>query len=80
MALAIGKSADESMMKKFINGTGNELQYAYDADEIQSFFKFVTMSITTKTRKATEITKTIKDVKNTVNDNPDNDDNDDNDW
>ena len=47
MAMAIGEEADEEVLKQFIEGTGNELVHAEDASDIESFFKAVTMSVTT---------------------------------
>lgn len=53
MAMAIGSGADESVLKKFIAGTENPLFYAKDAASMHKFFKFVTMTVTTRTRSQT---------------------------
>jgi len=50
MAMAIGSDADEQVLKMFIEGTGHELFCAKDATQLQEFFKFVTMSVTTRTQ------------------------------
>lgn len=46
MALAIGRDADETVLKHFIEGTPHQLFYAKDAGEIPKFFQRVTMSVT----------------------------------
>lgn len=48
-ALAIGTDADKSVLGKFVS-SGNEVQEAKDASKIRSFFKFVTMSVTKRTK------------------------------
>jgi uncharacterized protein YegL len=48
MAIAIG-SADEKVLRKFIEGTENELLYAKDASQITERFKFITQTITKNT-------------------------------
>lgn len=50
MAMAIGSDADESVLKKFLVGTENPLFYAKDASSMHKFFKFVTMSVTSRSR------------------------------
>ena len=50
MAMAIGDDADEEMLGAFIAGTNNKLFHADDASQIHDFFKFVTMSVTTRTK------------------------------
>jgi len=50
MALAIGKDADKVVLKKFIEGTDHNLFSSDDAEKISEFFKYVTMSVTTRTR------------------------------
>lgn len=50
MAMAIGSDADEGVLKRFIEGTPHELFYAKNAGQLHEFFKFVTMSVTTRTR------------------------------
>lgn len=49
MALAISDEADRAMLGKFTEGTGHKLFAADTADEITSFFKFVTMSTVQRT-------------------------------
>ena len=53
MAMAIGRDADKGILGKFIEGTTNPLFEAHQASEIQRFFKFVTMSVTTRMRSST---------------------------
>jgi uncharacterized protein YegL len=50
MAMAIGADADEGVLGKFIEGTKNPLSYAENAKQLREFFKFVTMSVTIRTR------------------------------
>ncbi|MBO7486538.1 MAG: VWA domain-containing protein [Spirochaetaceae bacterium] len=50
MAMAIGSDANEAVLKRFIEGTENPLFYAKDASSMHKFFKFVTMSVTTRSR------------------------------
>ncbi len=50
MAMGIGAGADTSVLNAFIAGTENPLFEAKDAKDLQKFFKFVTMSVTTRTR------------------------------
>lgn len=50
MALAIGADADESVLGKFIEGTSYPLYYAENAKQLRDLFKFVTMSITSRTK------------------------------
>ncbi|WP_179991534.1 VWA domain-containing protein [Acinetobacter sp. YH16058] len=49
MAMAIGVSASNTVLNEFISGTENKVFTAQDASQIQEFFKFVTMSVTTRT-------------------------------
>ena len=53
MAMAIGAGADESVLGKFIAGTQNPLFYAENAKQLRDFFKFVTMSVTIRTKSQT---------------------------
>lgn len=48
MAMAIGSDANETVLKRFIEGTENPLFYAKYASSMHKFFKFVTMSVTTR--------------------------------
>lgn len=48
MAMAIGTEASNSVLNQFISGTENKVFTAQDAKQIQEFFKFVTMSVTTR--------------------------------
>ena len=50
MAMAIGSEASNSVLNEFISGTENKVFTAQDASQIQEFFKFVTMSVTTRTK------------------------------
>ena len=53
MAMAIGADADEAVLGKFIEGTTNQLFYAENAKQLRDFFKFVTMSVTIRTKSQT---------------------------
>ena len=48
MAMAIGTCADDVVLNKFIQGSQNPLFFAKDAASLHKFFKFVTMSVTTR--------------------------------
>ena len=48
MAMAIGKEANQEVLKRFIEGTENPLFFAKDASSLHKFFKFVTMSVATR--------------------------------
>jgi uncharacterized protein YegL len=51
MALGIGSEADESVLQAFVDGTDNaKVFHAEDAAGIADFFKFVTMSVTTRSK------------------------------
>jgi len=50
MALAIGKDANQSVLKKFINGCENPLFFAEDAENIIENFKKITLSVTQRTK------------------------------
>jgi uncharacterized protein YegL len=50
MALAVGGDTDMSMLNRFVAGTGHEVFTTDQADGIVKFFKFVTMSVVTRTR------------------------------
>lgn len=52
IALAIGSDADESMLQAFLGDPAKKVFHAEDARKIRSFFKFVTMSVGTRTRSA----------------------------
>ena len=53
MAMAIGANADEGVLSRFIEGTKNSLFYAENAKQLRDFFKFVTMSVTIRTKSQT---------------------------
>lgn len=50
MAMAIGSDASNSVLNEFVSGTENKVFTAQDSSQIQEFFKFVTMSVTTRTQ------------------------------
>ena len=50
MAMAIGRDANETVLKCFIKGTPHELFYAENAGQIHEFFQRVTMSVTMRTQ------------------------------
>lgn len=49
MAMAIGSEVSNSVLNEFVSGTENKVFTAQDASQIQEFFQFVTMSVTTRT-------------------------------
>ena len=49
MAMAIGSDASNNVLNQFVSGTENKVFTAQDASQIKEFFKFVTMSVTTRT-------------------------------
>ena len=53
MALAIGRDADEGVLGKFVQGTTNPLFHAENAAKLKDFFKFVTMSVTVRSKSRT---------------------------
>lgn len=69
MAMAIGSEASNAVLNEFISGTEYKVFTAQDASQIQEFFKFVTMSVTTRTNnqnaniipKSEEIDKLIEE-------------------
>lgn len=72
MAMAIGGAASNTVLNEFISGTDNKVFTAQDASQIQEFFKFVTMSVTTRTNsqnanvvpKPEEIEQLVKQEQN----------------
>lgn len=50
LALAIGGDADETMLAQFLPDAGQKVFHAEDARQIKSFFKFVTMTVTSRSR------------------------------
>jgi len=50
MAMAIGHDADETVLKRFIEGTPHELFTAENAGQLHEFFQRVTMSVTMRTQ------------------------------
>lgn len=50
MAMAIGLDADETVLKRFIEGTPHDLFYAENAGQLHEFFQRVTMSVTMRTQ------------------------------
>lgn len=50
MAMAIGRDADEMVLKRFIEGTSHDLFYAENAGQLHEFFQRVTMSVTMRTQ------------------------------
>ena len=72
MAMAIGGAASNTVLNEFISGTENKVFTAQDASQIQDFFKFLTMSVTTRTNsqnanvvpKPEEIEQLVKQEQN----------------
>jgi uncharacterized protein YegL len=52
MALAIGADADVGMLQRFLVNSENKVFKVDDARRIKDFFRFVTMSVTARTRSA----------------------------
>jgi uncharacterized protein YegL len=52
MALAIGADADVGMLQNFLGTSENKVFRVDDARRIKEFFRFVTMSVTARTRSA----------------------------
>ena len=50
MAIAIGRDADEAVLKKFIQGTSHELFYAENAAQLHEYFQKITMSVTMRSQ------------------------------
>ena len=50
MAMAIGSDADETVLKRFIEGTPHDLFYAENAGQLHEFFQRVTMSVTMRSK------------------------------
>jgi len=50
MAMAIRRDADETVLKRFIEGTPHDLFYAENAGQLHEFFRRVTMSVTMRTQ------------------------------
>ena len=64
MAMAIGRDADETVLKRFIEGTSHELFYAENARELHEFFQRVTMSVTMRTQsKNPNVVPTPSEIK-----------------
>ena len=51
MAMAIGSDADISVLQKFVSGE-NQVFQAADASKIKDFFRFVTMSVSVRSKSA----------------------------
>lgn len=50
MAMAIGYDEDETVLRRFIEGTPHDLFEAENAGQLHQFFQRVTMSVTTRTQ------------------------------
>jgi uncharacterized protein YegL len=53
MAMAIGADADVRMLQTFLNSPESKVFHAHQASDIHKFFKWVTMSVTVRSRSAT---------------------------
>lgn len=63
MAMAIGSEVSNNVLNEFISGTENKVFTAQDASQIQEFFRFVTMSVTTRVKTETnQVSKSDKVV------------------
>ncbi len=64
MAMAIGRDADETVLKRFIEGTPHDLFYAENAGQLHEFFQRVTMSVTMRTQsKNPNVVPTPSEIK-----------------
>lgn len=64
MAMAIGRDADETVLKRFIEGTPHDLFYAENAGQLHEFFQRVTMSVTMRSRsKNPNVVPTPSEIK-----------------
>ena len=64
MAMAIGRDADEHVLKRFIEGTPHDLFYAENAGQLHEFFQRVTMSVTMRTQsKNPNVVPTPSEIK-----------------
>jgi uncharacterized protein YegL len=53
MAMAIGPDADILMLERFLSSPKSKVFQAHEARDIHKFFKWVTMSVTSRSRSAT---------------------------
>lgn len=53
IAMAIGADADEGVLGKFFEDTTHPLLYAENAKQLRDCFKYITMSVTTRTKSQT---------------------------
>lgn len=64
MAMAIGRDADETVLKRFIEGTPHDLFYAENAGQMHEFFQRVTMSVTMRSQsKNPNVVPTPSEIK-----------------
>jgi len=64
MAMAIGRDANEMILKRFIEGTPHDLFYAENAGQLHEFFQRVTMSVTMRTQsKNPNVVPTPSEIK-----------------
>jgi uncharacterized protein YegL len=52
LALGIGPQADKGVLTQFLGNAGKPILHADDARKIRGFFRFVTMSVTARSRSA----------------------------
>lgn len=62
MAMAIGADADEAVLSKFLEGSSHPLLYAENAKRLRENFKYITMSVTIRTRSQTPNTVPAPDA------------------
>jgi uncharacterized protein YegL len=53
MAMAIGADADEGVLRKFLGDSPHPLLYAENAKQLRQAFRYITMSVTTRTKSQT---------------------------
>lgn len=60
-ALGIGEDADANVLRRFLDDPEGKVYAANDARDIKSFFRWVTMSVTTRSRSATPDASVVAD-------------------
>jgi len=60
-ALGIGEDADADVLRRFLDDPEGKVYAANDARQIKSFFRWVTMSVTTRSRSATPDASVVAD-------------------
>jgi len=61
-ALGIGEDADADVLRRFLNDPEGKVYTANDARQIKTFFRWVTMSVTTRSRSASPNASVVADL------------------